>query len=246
MTIISSTGSNPYTCTLVFQDAAKAKYLNIGDTLEDRIGNTYQINNHSNTPNDFSSGGMVEVTPLGTDVPPAVFASFGDSAVFTPNQVDIRPRVVTDGVITGSTVLSGSDYSYNITAAWTTSAGVQVGDKIADSNGKLYVITVLNSPDATDVDVVEDVNEGIPPASGNSSLFSPTANYELYQGTALTDQARNTVRSRDNFEVDKFLKDIADNSGGGSGGCWLRHHCTFRHDGWTCRQNSGGTGRRRS
>ena len=53
---------------------------------------------------------------------------------------------------------------------------------------------------------------------GNSSLFSPTANYELYQGTALTDQARNTVRSRDNFEVDKFLKNIADNSGGGSGG----------------------------
>jgi hypothetical protein len=212
--IASSGGPGTYSAQIVFVSAAQAKYLRVGDVLKDKNDNEYSISDHSGLPGDFASGGTLTVTFITNDVVPATFSSFGDSSVYTPDQVDIRPRTKSSGIISSASVLSGANYTYNVEAGWSTPDGIQVGDFIQDSSGKIYVIQVINS--GTNFDVVESVLEGQSPTPGSGGLYSPTENSDLFLGDPLTDEARTVTRNRDNFFIDKKLKELEDSITSGS------------------------------
>jgi hypothetical protein len=220
----ASVGDGQYAFNLFFQVSGLAKYLNVGDIVQDSVGNQYEIVTWSNSPNDHSSGSQVTVNFITSDVLPPQDSGF-NSIFFTPGQQDVRSAVRTPGSIFSITAYSGQNYEYQMSASWTINAeaqNAQIGDSVVDSTGKEFQITFLEVDKfSSPFRVQEVIKEGIPPSSGIASLYRPTLNYEFFQGTELTDPARTIVRNRDDFQVDLALKGIQDQidliSGSGSG-----------------------------
>ena len=217
-TITASTGGpGTYTATVLFSDAAQGAFVRVGDTLEDRLGNRYEITSWNTSPNDFESGGTLTVDFITTDILPATFGGFGNANVFTPNQVDIRPAVRSAGNIFTQSLSSGQNYEYNLTCSWfdASATNVQIGDTIMDGNGKVFIITATDG-NASTVTVTESEKEGKSPVLGTASLYRPTNFIGAFQGTPVSDPARTNARNRDDFNIDLKLATL-ENSGGGSG-----------------------------
>jgi hypothetical protein len=217
-----SIGGGNYTLDLFFQAAGLAPYLAPGDTIKDANSNEYSVVTWSTFPSNFSSGGSVTVSFITADVLPNADAGFF-SEVFTPNQVDVRSAVRTPGSLFNISLASGPDYEYNMEASWTINAeanNAQIGDSIVDSTGKEYQITFLEPTKfALPFKAAEVIKEAIPPAAGIATLYRPTINFELFQGTELFDPSRTVVRNRDDFNIDAALQNLQDqinNSGSGS------------------------------
>jgi len=209
----SSGGPGTYTCNAIFSTSSLAKHVNVGDILEDRLGNQYTITTWVGNPADFASGGTLTVTFLTTDTAPATFAAFGDAQIFTEGQVDARPTVRTVGQILTQSTASGQDFTYNITCAWgnvSEAQEAQVGDSVVDANGKEYTISIKDDNDFTSGVIQEVLREGQAPTGGGASLYRATTNLKLYQGNALTDPARTLVRNRDDFNIDVKIKELED------------------------------------
>lgn len=216
----ASVGGGSYTVDVFFEDGSKSKYARVGDTLEDKDGNQYEITTWAIFPSDFTSGGSMTVSFITQDVTPATSAGF-DSSVFTPGQTDVRPEIKTAGTIGSSSIYSGQNYEYTVTAAWDDGAEANkaiVGDNIVDSEGKEFEITFLDvGRFSSPFRVREVVAEGVAPISGPASLYRATANYGLFQGTPISDPARTVVRNRDDFNIDAKLAELEAAGGGGSG-----------------------------
>jgi hypothetical protein len=223
-TITASAGSTgTYTATVLFSDAAKAPFVRVGDVLRDRLGNEYNITGWASFPSDFSTGTSMNLTSITADIAPATFGGFGNASVFTPGQIDVRPAVQSAGLVNTQTLNSGQNFSYNLTCTWFDAAKVSnatVGDHVMDSSGKVYEIISTNSG-ATSIVAEEVVKEGVTPKLGSATIYRPTAELSLFQGTPVSDPARTVVRNRDDFNIDTSLKSLQDQidslSSGGSG-----------------------------
>ena len=218
---ITASGGGPgtYTATVLFSDAGQAPFVRVGDTFEDKDGNRYSITDWTGSPADFSSGSTLTVTFIDVDIAPATFGGFGNAGVYTPDQIDVRPGVQSAGLINSQSLNSGQNYLFDLTCSWFDSASASLaapGAHIMDSAGKTYVITVTNAG-ATSVTVEEYVKEGTSPVLGAATLFNPTSNLSLFQGTPVSDPARTFARNKDDFYIDAKLTELEGLVGGGSG-----------------------------
>jgi len=221
----ASIGGGQYTFDLYFSDSARAKFLRAGDYVEDNVGNRYSIDTWSGSPSDFVSGSSVTTTYVDTDTLPAVSTGY-DSTVVTPDQIDVRPQMRTQGIVGNISLYSGQDYEYQLQASWNDSVEenkAQVGDSILDASGKEFEISYLDgSKFATFFRMKEVEKEGIAPISGDASLYRPTVNNSFYQGNALSDPARTNIFNRDKFLIDvqlasdTALESTLDNTSGSS------------------------------
>lgn len=217
----TSIGGGNYTLDLFFQDGAKAKYLRVGDTVKDKNNNEYAVTTWAVSPSDFVSGGQVTVSFVTVDVAPATSAGF-DSEVFTPGQVDARPAVKTSGTLSSPSVFSGQNFEYTVSANW--DDGVEasqavVGDSVVDSEGKEFEITFIDPGGFSQpFRVTESLKEGQAPTPGSASLYRSTVNFDLFQGTPISDPARTVVRNRDDFNIDAALKSLQDQIGSSNAG----------------------------
>lgn len=217
----ASIGSGKYTVELYFQNPSIGQFLNIGDYLEDTVNNKYSIVAPTVLPH--SDGATVTVQFVDNDVLPIEDVDY-NSVAYTPNQVDVRPRVRTSGSIANPSLFSGPNYEFSLTAGWDLpieADEAQVGDSIVDLNGKEYTISFLDPVNRFNVPirVIEVIKEAIAPTPGDASMFTRTTNYGLFQGTPISDPARTVVRNRDNVNLDEVLKDLQDqiDAAGGSG-----------------------------
>ena len=204
----ASIGGGSYTIDVFFSPSAQAKYLRVGDTIEDVTGNQYKVTTWSGSPSDNSDGNTVTVDYITVDVLPTDSTAIYDGSAFTPGQQDVRPNVFTDGSISGASVHSGQNFEYNLTGAWTTSSEANkadVGDHIIDKNGKSFEITFIDGVDRFSVPfrVTEVEKEGIIPPDGFSTLYSPTPNQDLFQGVNINKLAETAIRNRDTWVLDK-------------------------------------------
>lgn len=217
----ASIGGGNYTMDVFFQDGSKSKFVRVGDTIEDNIGNQYQITTWAVSPSDFVSGGQITASFITTDTIPATSAGF-DSSVFTPGQVDVRSAVRTSGTLSSPSIFSGQNFEYTLSAAWddgVQAANAVVGDSVVDGEGKEYEITFIDAGGFSQpFRVTEVVKEGQTPSPGAASLYRATSNFELFQGTPITDPARTVVRNRDDFNIDAALKTIQDSIGSANAG----------------------------
>jgi hypothetical protein len=222
----SSLGGGQYTFSLFFENTGSAKHLRSGDTVVDKDGFKYTVDTWSGFPSDFSSGNTVTATFADTDQLPATSAGF-DGTAYTEGQEDVNPVISVSGVLGSISLYSGQNFEYNLTASWNSSSANEaiIGDRVVDSTGKEFEITLLqvdkfNSP----IKVSEVEKEGISPASGNATLYRSTSNFSFYQGKDLTLSALSKIRNRDNFIIDKAL-----NASGGSGSDDNGDFITYTH-----------------
>jgi hypothetical protein len=195
-----------YNFFLYFQEIGKAKYLNIGDVVEDTIGNQYEIVNAILT---FADGGQVTAKAIVNNVLPVEDSDY-DSKFFTPDQTNYWPEIRSAGQVTFAQLYSPEDYEYSASATWDDSAEAnkaEVGTSIVDSNGKEFEISYLDPVNRFNVQfrVVESHRTGNELSTGSASLFAKTDVLGLFQGTELTDPARTIVQNRDSSIVEESI-----------------------------------------
>lgn len=201
----SASGSE-YIASLVFDTAARAKYIRVGDIVEDKDGEKFTILWWTTYPDDFVSGGFAV---LGGETTPAQSLATDDSIVYTSGQLNVRPGVSIDGSIATSSDTGsddGQNYERLITATWTSASegnAATTGDHVIDSTGKAYVITEISNPGssqwASGVVVTELEKEGVAPQVGSAYLYRPTTTLGFYQGKVLSTTAEDYRRNRDEF-----------------------------------------------
>jgi len=206
-------GGGSYSTSLFFSPSSLAKYLRVGDTVEDQIGNQYSVTTWSGNPSDNSDGNTIIMSFITVDITPTDSAGF-DGLAFTPGQVDVRPEVQTDGSISGASVFSGQSFEYTLTGIWNNSAEAnkaELGDYFIDKNGKQFEITFIDggSRFAVPFRAKEVEPEGIIPPDGFATLFSGTLASGLFQGVNINKLAETAIRNRDVFILDK-LTDFAE------------------------------------
>lgn len=213
----ASSGGGVYTFSLFFENNSQARYLRVGDYVTDSVGNSYEITTWTGFPSDFTSSGTVTVNFITTDTLPVQDAGF-NSVTFTPGQVDLRPVFRSAGSIGTISTFLGQNFEYQVSASWndlTAANQAQVGDYIVDSLGNFYEITFLTANKFSDPFRIKEVDEvGEPPVQGIATIFRPTSNFRFFQGTQLTDPARNNAAIRDKVIIDQNL---GQGSGSGSG-----------------------------
>lgn len=203
-----SIGGGLYTVELYFQETTLAPYLNYGDIVKDTLGREYEVIAPTVIPN--ADGNTVTIGYINNNVLPQVDAGY-DSTCFTPSQVELRPRVKTDGAIGSSVAYSLPNYEYTVSVSWNVSSEAnkaEVGDLITDSSGKEFKLTFIDSVDRFDVPcrVAEVERVGIAPAVGDATMYRGTYNFGFFHGTPLSDVPRNNIRERDATIVDLNLK----------------------------------------
>lgn len=210
----SSLGGGQYSLQLYVNPSSKAKYLNAGDYIQDSTGNEYEVVSFTSPHSD---GGTVTVDFVTADVIPVQDGGY-NSLWYTPGQVDLRPEMQTAGGLGSPVLYSGPNYEYSVFASWAVSSQANeavVGDRIVDANGREFEISFLDPTNRFNVDirVIEVEKNAQPPVSGSATMYRPTSNRKLFQGTELTTSARTAIRNRDNAIVDQ----ITSGSSGGGG-----------------------------
>ena len=217
--ILSAGGSSPsYTFNLLFQDGTDAQFLRIGDVVTSFVtGDRYQISTWVGNPSDFVSNGSVTATALDADIVPSNDGGF-NSRIDTPNQVHPFPNVQDQGTLGLVSIFSGQDFEWNATYApvnGVSAAKSVVGDAITDVNGRTFLISFLDPTNRftvpirlTEVDAV-----GEPPVGGAATLYTPTPNFGLFNGSELNGAAHNNATNRS-----RYIADINLGVGGSSNG----------------------------
>ena len=203
-----SLGGGQYQFSIYFQDGVKAKYLRIGDYVKANNGNEYEIISWTSLPDDFISGNNVITTYITVDSTPPADTSY-NSLVYTLNQKNYEPELQTSGQIGNISPYSGQNYEYTIGGSWVDNVQAltaAVGDKIVDANGKEFKITYLSGNKFDDPFRVKEVEKiGQSPISGQATLYRSTKDYNFYQGSELTNQARTNIFNRDKILIDEYL-----------------------------------------
>lgn len=210
----ASLGGGQYSFNLYFQVSGDARFLRTGDYVKDSTNNEYEVLSWAIQPSDFASGGLVTVQFITTDVLPHADTGFNSSCA-TPGQLNMRPAVKTPGVLYSINSYSGQNYEYRLMGSWTQGAQAAlaiVGDRIVDGTGKEYEITFIDPAQRflTFFRMKEVESEGQSPASGSATLYRPTAHFNFFQGSEITDPARNMINIRDNVLVDQLLDESID------------------------------------
>ena len=209
----TSIGGGQYTVDVLFNPSAQAKYIRIGDTIEDSTGNKYEVTTWNVYPSDNYDFNNITTTYITADTLPINSLGY-DGFAYTPEQVDVRPRVHTDGNISGASVYSGKDYEYNLSATWNSSLEANkaaAGDYVIDRTGKAYRISYIDPANRFTVPfrVTEQEPEGAIPPSGLATLYSPTRNIDLFQGVWINTLANTSIRNRDTFLLDEVTNFLA-------------------------------------
>jgi hypothetical protein len=210
-------GSGNYRFGMYLQNPSLEKYLQIGDYVKDTLNRRYEVTTWQNYPSDFGDGRSVTVKFIDSDVLPTEDSDF-NSDWFTPNLVDIRPPLQTNGDLSNISLYSGQNFEYTVTASWESSVEASkaiVGDHIADSSGAVFEITFIDTVSRFSVPCrVKEVEKyAKSPQSGAATLYRPTPLTKLFTGKQFTTDQINFVRNRDNY-----LTDGATSGGGGGGG----------------------------
>lgn len=217
---VASEGGGSYSFDLYFSQVSKGKFLAVGDYIQDTNSRIYEVT--AITGASHVDGGSVTTDFVTADVAPTADSDY-NSIAYTPGQVDVRPRARTEGIINSALLYDGPNYEYEIEAVWDSFAETEkiiLSDSLVDFNGKEYELTFIDGVDRfnTTFRVKERVPEGITPALGVASMYSPTTSTELFQGTPISDPSRTVVRNRDNFLIDAKLTELENSiSSGGSG-----------------------------
>ena len=192
-------GNGQYSISLYFEDAQHAKYLRVGDYLEDQASNKYEIITWASYPSDYSDGIVITVKYVSIDESPLQDTT-GNSSIYTPYQKDVVPPIQTNGSILTVSIYSGQNYEYAVTADWDSvleSNKAVIGDYISDSSGTLYEISYLNNSSkfSTSFRVKEVFKYGNPINTGLATLFRPTSNQKLFTGKYLTQNSSNFIQN---------------------------------------------------
>lgn len=212
-----SLGSGNYRFNMYLQNPSFEKYLQVGDYIKDTQNRRYEITTWQGYPSDYADGLTVTTKFIDTNVLPTEDSDF-NSDWFTPNLVDLRPPLQTNGDLSNISLYSGQNFEYNVTATWESSvesAKAIIGDHIADSSGTVFEITYidLTSRFAVPCRVKEVEKYAKFPQAGSATLFRPTPLSKLFTGKEFSVNQINAVRNRDNY-----LTDGASSGGGGGGG----------------------------
>jgi len=209
----ASLGGGSYTIDLFFSNPAKAKYLAIGDQVQDTNTNRYQI---TSATFPYQDGTTVTFSFVDNDVIPLLDSGF-DSVAFTPGQADLRPAMRTAGSAGSFIIFDSTNYEYEGLFSPTISVEANkavVGDSIVDSNGKEFVITFIDGASRFNINIrmQERDKVGEFPSGGDGTLYRSSTNRNFFQGTEITDPARTNI-----FNRDKVIIDLNLGSGGGGG-----------------------------
>jgi hypothetical protein len=205
-----SLGGGQYSFDLFFQNSSKAKYLAIGDRITDSASNAYDV---VSATFPFVDGANLTASFVTSNVLPVEDTGF-DSDASTPGQVNKRPIIQTPGALGTASIFNSTNYEYTVLASWTISAQANqsiVGDRIVDSVGREFEITFIDNISGFSVPIrVKEVEKtGDAPTAGDATLYrSTTKGY--FQGSFINNTATNSIRNRDNVNVD------VDISAGGS------------------------------
>ena len=166
-----SIGSGDYTFNLYFLDFAQAKFLNLGDYVEDTAGNRYEIKSPTGIP--FTDGNLVTAHFADNDVLPVEDVDY-NSYTYTPDQVDYRATMRTAGFLDSPALYSAHDYEYEVTSSWTTpseESKAEIGDSIVDAAGKEYRLTYVDPVNrfAAPIRIQEVHRVGVMPTIGLAS-----------------------------------------------------------------------------
>ena len=202
----TSLGGGQYQFSLFINPSVKAKHLNVGDYIQDALGNEYSIVSFTSP---FSDGGIVVSDFVTTDILPNEDSDY-DSVWYTPGQDDLRTDVQTDGGISSQSIYDAVEYEYTLTASWSSSQqanAAEAGDRIVDSNGVEFEITFVDGVSRFSVPFrakeVERVGQA--PTVGSATLYRPTGSYGFYQGVGLGVEALNSIRNRDNSLIENNM-----------------------------------------
>ena len=198
-----------YELYLYFKDPALAKYLNIGDEIEDSTGNKYTVDSFLPPLQD---GERIEVIPVAIDTLPQEDVDY-DSFAYTPGQKDFYAEFQTYGQISHASIADPVNYEYYMQAFWDGSYeeyNATIGDRIVDSKGKEYEITFIDPVQRfnTYFRVSEVLRTGELPSVGPATLYRATKNIELYQGTGLRERAQERILGRDAAIIDDAIGEI--------------------------------------
>lgn len=199
----TSLGSGDYRFNAYFNPSSKAKYLNVGDYVKDSTNNEYSVTSFT-AP--FEDGQLITAHYVTSDALPAQDSDY-NSTCRTPGQLKLTSDVFTSGSCGAFTVYNATNYEYSVTVGWDSSVEANkaiVGDHIMDSQGKLLEITYIDGTDRFNVPIrVKEVDRvGEIPSAGASTMFRPTINNQFFQGTPVSDPARNVIRNRDSAYLD--------------------------------------------
>lgn len=201
-----SVGDGKYDLKLYFSESVIATYVRVDDIIKDEVGNRYKILTWTDYPSVYTNDSVLTTHYITEDVLPV--ESDDTAVVYTEGEADVRPEVYTAGTCTESFRGSTSDFYFTATFIWDVSAEAnkaKVGDYISDINGKLYEIIEFGTESRwTDVLLQEVDKEGTLPSSGDSFLFRPTQNFQLYFGGKLTSNQLTKLINRDNFLLDYY------------------------------------------
>jgi len=204
----ASAGGDIYTLALYYGNPSMAKFVRLGDILTDTNTNAYEVILPTSLP--LIDGTTITVQAVGTNILPQQDSAY-NSNIETPGQIDSTPEITTGGDIDSFTLVSGPNYTYRVSASWSSSSEANasiVGDSIVDESGKEFQIVSFDTPAVKWGDTViveESEKEGVSPAIGSASLFRGTNQYRFYQGTPITDPARTVAYNRDSFYQDLAL-----------------------------------------
>ena len=211
----TSIGDGKYTIDLYFADPTRPQYVALGDYIKDTASNEYELISPTAIP--FTDGNTVTVLYKTTNTLPVADSDY-DSDFYTPNQLDVRPKMKTAGEVYSRSVYDGSNYEYSVAVAWTNpseEAKAAVGDRIVDFGGKEFELTFIDPVSRFSVNcrVKEIEKEGILPLVGVATMYTPTENFSFFQGTEIEDPSRTNIFNRDKFLIDRLLS----SGGGGTG-----------------------------
>lgn len=198
-----TTEQDVYSLSLYFKEESDAKYLNVGDYLEDTINNKYEV---VSAPLPYVNGATLRVRSVNNTSKPLEDLDY-NSWFYTPEQLKYSPEVQTAGEITFAEVFSSSDYEYVISASWEVSQDSNkavVGDSIVDANGKEFTISYIDPVDKfkSSIRVKERHKTGDLPIVGASTLYRSTSKMGLFQGTKLPDKPHNVIKNTDSAMID--------------------------------------------
>ena len=199
----TSTGGSNYSLQLYFGTVSQAKYLNVGDRIQDSASHQYEV---IGATLPFTDGGTISVTALGGAGSPTQDLDY-NSHIYTPGQAQLYPDFKTAGEISSSSVYNATAFEYTIATGWTSSSDANkaaIGDYIVDSTGKAYEITYIDPVNRFNVSIraTEVDRTGAAPSAGTATMYRPTGTRKLFQGTELTTAARNVIKNRDSAYLD--------------------------------------------
>lgn len=198
-------GDGKYQVSLYFLDPSKSGYLNLGDYVQDNMGNDYEVVAPTMQPYD---GSPVTVLFKTVDTLPAQDADY-TSSVRTPGQIDLTPAVRTPGYLDLPSSYNPTNYEYEAFCSWvlpSEEVKSAIGDRVVDASGKEFELTYIDPVLFFSVNcrLREVERVGIAPVVGEATMYRATPNYSFFQGSDLF--STTVIQERDARLLDTLIR----------------------------------------